>query len=1078
MPYLGQTPTNGFHTKQTLTGDGSTVTFTLNHTVGNESSIIVSVDGTILEPKHGYDLAGGGSQITFATAPASNVRTYVHFLGQAVVNNLLDMNGAEFVLDEDADTSLTADTDDEIDIKIAGSDRSTIKTTGFHNLDSVKFVAGTGDDMQMYHDGSNSYLTNSTGALKLATETSGIAITIGHTTSEVTVADNLTVGGDLTVTGTTSFNDTNITNVGSIALDTITNDGTDITLDSSGDIILDAGGNDLIFKDSGTEIGRFANSSSDLVIKSAISDQDLILKGNDGGSEISALTFDMSAAGKATFNDQVVIGDGKLVLGSTAVTSTAAELNLLDGVSGLVQADFTKLAGVDSTAAELNIIDGDTSATSTTLADADRVVVNDAGTMVQVALTDFETYFESALDTLSNVTTVGALDSGSITSGFGNIDNGTSSVTTGLLTVDDISVNAKTITMTGSSSDTAVFTAGTDGTLSIVTTDAAGAAANIQITADGTAELAGTTVTLDSSGGITLDADGGTITFADGGSSLGTITSSGYSGTAAVATTVTITDNENTNENNAIVFTAGGDTDGGNLGLESDGDLTYNPSTGTLNVTNIVTSGTHTVTNSVTMNANNAVVFEGATADAYETTLSSVDATADRTINLPNQSGTLPVLAAASATQVTSTPEELNLLDGSSANTVVNSKAVIYGSSGELAGTLSTAAQTNITSVGTLGALTVDNMAFDGNTLTTTSSDFTIDASHDIILDADGGDIKFNDGGTTVGKVTVSATDFVFDATVQDRDIIFKGDDGGSAVTALTLDMSAAGAATFNGAITGGGLLTTGGNIVIPDTGNIGSASDTDAISIAANGETSFTSGIKLADSKKIKLGSGEDLEIYHDGSNSYIADVDTGGLRVLSSYFNVRNAANNESMITATENGAVELYYDDSKKLETTSTGVSVSGYLFGPTNIGLDSTDKIQFSDGANINFVVNGGDEMRLLADGTLHVDGDIIAYSSTISDERLKENIQPIEGALSKVGQLRGMTFTYTPDGKESAGLIAQDVEKVLPSAVTEIELPLKQDDGEKYKVLQYDQTIGLLVEAIKELTAKVEELENK
>ena len=156
--------------------------------------------------------------------------------------------------------------------------------------------------MQMYHDGSNSYLTNSTGALKLATETSGIAITLGHSTSEVTVGDNLTVTGDLTVGGNANFGDFNITNVGSIALDTITNDGTDITLDSSGDIILDAGGNDLIFKDSGTEIGRFANTSSDLVIKSAISDQDLILKGNDGGSEISALTFDMSAAGKATFN--------------------------------------------------------------------------------------------------------------------------------------------------------------------------------------------------------------------------------------------------------------------------------------------------------------------------------------------------------------------------------------------------------------------------------------------------------------------------------------------------------------------------------------------------------------------------------------------------------------------------------------------------------------------------------------------------------------------------------------------------------------------------------------------------------
>ena len=84
--------------------------------------------------------------------------------------------------------------------------------------------------------------------------------------------------------------------------------------------------------------------------------------------------------------------------------------------------------------------------------------------------------------------------------------------------------------MTGSTDDTAVFTARTNGALSIVTTDTAGAAANISITADGTAELAGTTVTLNSSGGITLDADNGTITFSDNGSSLGTITSSGYAG--------------------------------------------------------------------------------------------------------------------------------------------------------------------------------------------------------------------------------------------------------------------------------------------------------------------------------------------------------------------------------------------------------------------------------------------------------------------------------------------------------------------------------------------------------------------
>ena len=93
-----------------------------------------------------------------------------------------------------------------------------------------------------------------------------------------------------------------------------------------------------------------------------------------------------------------------ITLGGTAISSTAAELNLLDGVSGLVKADLTKLAAVDATAAELNIMDGGTSATSTTIADADRVVVNDNGTMKQVAVTDLDTYFSATSKTLTNKT--------------------------------------------------------------------------------------------------------------------------------------------------------------------------------------------------------------------------------------------------------------------------------------------------------------------------------------------------------------------------------------------------------------------------------------------------------------------------------------------------------------------------------------------------------------------------------------------------------------------------------------------------------------------------------------------------
>ena len=137
-------------------------------------------------------------------------------------------------------------------------------------------------------------------------------------------------------------------------------------------------------------------------------------------------------------------------LNGTAITSTAAELNILDGVTSTA-AELNILDGVTSTATELNVMDGDTSATSTTLADADRVVVNDNGTMKQVALTDFETYFEAALDTGTNLTTVGALNAGSITSGFGAIDIGSSNLTaTGTISLGATSFNDNNITNVGS----------------------------------------------------------------------------------------------------------------------------------------------------------------------------------------------------------------------------------------------------------------------------------------------------------------------------------------------------------------------------------------------------------------------------------------------------------------------------------------------------------------------------------------------------------------------------------------------------------------------------------------------------
>ena len=113
-----------------------------------------------------------------------------------------------------------------------------------------------------------------------------------------------------------------------------------------------------------------------------------------GGTDSANMTWDASEddlilSGAA----RIVVPEGQLVLGSAAVSSTAAELNLLDGVSGLVQADFTKLAAVDATADELDLLDGSAKSTSSiTIADADAFIVIDGTTTKQIPASDIKTY--------------------------------------------------------------------------------------------------------------------------------------------------------------------------------------------------------------------------------------------------------------------------------------------------------------------------------------------------------------------------------------------------------------------------------------------------------------------------------------------------------------------------------------------------------------------------------------------------------------------------------------------------------------------------------------------------------------
>jgi hypothetical protein len=159
---------------------------------------------------------------------------------------------------------------------------------------------------------------------------------------------------------------------------------------------------------------------------------------------------------------------------------------------------------------------------------------------------------------------------------------------------------------------------------------------------------------------------------------------------------------------------------------------------------------------------------------------------------------------------------------------------------------------------------------------------------------------------------------------------------------------------------------------------------------------------------------------------------------------------------------------------LDLTGTTFSVEADLRDVTHIGLDTTDYITWTNNSSTNFFVNGAERMRLEVDGDIHADGNIIAYSTTISDERLKTGISTVSNALEKVSQLNGVEFTRKNNGQRSAGVIAQQVEKVLPQAVIEKKLPLQTGEEDTvYKTVEYDALHSLYIEAIKELKGMVE-----
>jgi len=148
MAYIGKSIESGTFSVLDTSGNtynGSNTTFSLGTQVGSPAQLLVSHDGVIQKAGTDYSLASGGTQITFSTAPASGASIFIVEISGAVGGPLdSDLNGSELILDADGDTSITADTDDQIDFKIAGADDLRMTANAINVLSGTTLTIDSG----------------------------------------------------------------------------------------------------------------------------------------------------------------------------------------------------------------------------------------------------------------------------------------------------------------------------------------------------------------------------------------------------------------------------------------------------------------------------------------------------------------------------------------------------------------------------------------------------------------------------------------------------------------------------------------------------------------------------------------------------------------------------------------------------------------------------------------------------------------------------------------------------------------------------------------------------------------------
>lgn len=297
------------------------------------------------------------------------------------------------------------------------------------------------------------------------------------------------------------------------------------------------------------------------------------------------------------------------------------------------------------------------------------------------------------------------------------------------------------------------------------------------------------------------------------------------------------------------------------------------------------------------------------------------------------------------------------------------------------------AAQPNITSLGTLTSLTVDDITINGSTISD-ASDLTLDVGGDIILDADGADFRYKDAGTEFLRINNGASGPVLLSPVSDKDIVIKGNDGGSEFTALTLDMSNGGRANFN-------------------------------------------NDIGLNDDRGIRLGSDDDSVIYNDGSNLYIKnstsnhdiifqgnddgsaitamtiDMSDAGKAIFNAGATFANRVEfnyNGDYQLKIDNGSSEPWYQRVQSDGTFALHLNGTGNIFHATSTGTTTTGLHTSTQSANITQVAITSSSNAVAWDARAAAN----AYHVTTENTTFSAPSNAVEGALISVEIAQGGT----------------------------------------------------------------------